>query len=61
MPSMKKVNNLISDFCILEKRYCFWVRAVMQTVAPGHRKQRNTMPYIYVAILLKITENTLPK
>ncbi len=48
---MKKANNPISDFCIPDKRYCFWVGAVMQTVAPGNRKKRNTMPYIYVVIL----------
>jgi hypothetical protein len=56
---MKKINSPISDFYIPDKRYCFWVGAVMQTVAPGNRKKRNTMPYIYVVILLKITENTL--
>ena len=32
---MKKVYTLISDFCIPEKRYCFQVRVVMQTVEPG--------------------------
>ena len=58
---MKKVNNLISDFCIPEKRCCFWVRAVMQTVELKLRTQPNRQPDIYVATLAKTTENTLPK
>ena len=61
MPSMKKVNDPVSDFYIPEKRYCFWVRVVVQTTKPGLRKQHNTKAYIYVAILAKITQNTLPK
>jgi hypothetical protein len=59
MPAMKKVYNPIPDFFIPEKRCCFWVGVVMQTVEPSVRKQHNTKAYIYVAILAKITESTL--
>ncbi|MDQ2721539.1 MAG: hypothetical protein M3Z26_17515 [Bacteroidota bacterium] len=56
---MKKVNSLIYKFCIPEKRCCFWVRAVMQTMKLKLRTQRNRQPDIYVAALKKTTENTL--
>ena len=60
MPAMKKVNNSISDFCVPEKRGCFWAGVVVQTVKPSPPRQRNTPPYIYVALFVKTTENTLP-
>jgi hypothetical protein len=59
MPSMKKVYNPIFDFFIPEKRCCFWVGVVMQTVRLSLRKQQNTQSYVYVVLLTKITENTL--
>ena len=58
---MKKVYNPISDFCVSEKRCCFWVRVVVQTVELSLRKQQNRRPYFYATIFRKTTENTLPK
>ena len=59
MPAMKKVYNPIFDFLIPEKRSCFWVGAVMQTVEKNLRKQPNTKPYVEVVLPAKNTENTL--
>ncbi|MEO8962134.1 MAG: hypothetical protein ABI325_09645 [Ginsengibacter sp.] len=45
---MKKVYNLIFNFCIPEKRCCFWVRVVMQTVQLKACKQGSRQSYIYL-------------
>jgi hypothetical protein len=59
MPAMKKVCTCTPDLFIPEKRCCFWVGVVMQTVRLSLRKQQNTQSYVYVVLLTKITENTL--
>ena len=59
MPSMKKVYSPFADFYIPEKRCCFWVRVVMQTVGGKLRKQQTMKPYTYVVLLAKSAENTL--
>jgi hypothetical protein len=53
------LNDPIGDFCISEKRCCFWAGVVMQTLTEVQSKPRNKMVYFEEVFLLKMTENTL--